>query len=129
MSVPPKAMTGTYIIIGISLLTVAFLGFSYLKTSSSQQELIVRNEALKDSIILLRTTAIATAAPETTRPTIKPKEAIVRYVVKKGDYPYKIAQFFYGDGGRYRQIETDNNLTNPYSLKIGQVLTIKIVQE
>jgi hypothetical protein len=47
----------------------------------------------------------------------------------RSDYPYKIAQFFYGDGKMYKKIEVDNNLHQPYTLKVGQILLIKISQD
>ena len=50
----------------------------------------------------------------------------VKYTVKKGDFPWKIAEFFYGDGRKYVLIEKENNLIQPYSLQVGQVLLIKM---
>lgn len=48
------------------------------------------------------------------------------YTVKKGDYLWKIADFYYGDGSQYTRIETDNNLINPYYLQVGQQLVIHL---
>jgi nucleoid-associated protein YgaU len=50
----------------------------------------------------------------------------VKYTVRKGDFPWKIAEFFYGDGRKYVLIEKDNNLIQPYNLQVGQVLLIKM---
>ena len=52
----------------------------------------------------------------------------VKYMVKKGDFPWKIAEFFYGDGRKYVLIEKENNLVRPYNLQVGQVLLIKIAE-
>ena len=57
------------------------------------------------------------------------REIVIQYKVKNGDYPSKIAQFFYNDWKMYKKIEADNNLTQPYNLKVGQLLTIKLKQE
>ena len=57
------------------------------------------------------------------------KEIYIRYRVKKGDYLSRIAQFFYNDWKKYEQIEIDNNLKQPYVLKVGQGLTIKLTEE
>ena len=56
----------------------------------------------------------------------KEKEVVITYKVKKGDYPAKIAGFFYNDWRMYKRIETDNNLVQPYVLVVGQPLIIKI---
>jgi len=50
----------------------------------------------------------------------------VKYTVRKGDFPWKIAEFFYGDGRKYVLIEKENNLIQPYNLQVGQVLLIKM---
>jgi len=57
------------------------------------------------------------------------REIVIQYKVKNGDYPSKIAQFFYNDWKMYKKIEANNNLTQPYILKVGQLLTIKLKQE
>lgn len=117
-----------YLIIGFSLLTVVFLGL-FLQTNSTKNELVTKstnlinsNLCLSDSINQLNNTIVNIAnVPEN-------KEITINYIVKKGDYLYKIAQFFYGDGNKYKQIEADNQLVQPYTLKVGQVLIIKISQ-
>ncbi len=60
---------------------------------------------------------------------IESTDVTVKYVVKKGDCPYKIARFFYGNGNEYKKIEVENKLEQPYTLKVGQILSIKIVQD
>ena len=57
------------------------------------------------------------------------KEFSIQYKVKNGDCPSKIALFFYNDWKMYKKIEADNNLTQPYILKVGQLLTIKLIKE
>lgn len=59
---------------------------------------------------------------------IETQAKYVKYVVKKGDFPWKIAEFFYGDGRKYVLIEKENNLNQPYILQVGQVLLIKIIE-
>ena len=128
ISKPNKSKIGTYIIIGVSLLSIAFLGL-FLKSNSDKKELIAKNVILNDSISKMQIVDVAKETKEEVQPIAEKQEATIKYVVKKGDYPYKIAQFFYNDGSKYKQIEADNNLKKPYTLKVGQVLTIKISQE
>lgn len=125
ISKPNKSKIWTYLIIGISLLSVAFLGL-FLKSNSDKKELIAKNVILNDSISKMQ---IADVTKEEVQPIAEKQKATIKYVVKKGDYPYKIAQIFYNDGSKYKQIEADNNLEKPYTLKVGQILTIKISQE
>ncbi|MEC4050105.1 LysM domain-containing protein [Flavobacterium sp. SUN046] len=117
------------LIIGISILSIALLGL-FLKSNSARNELYTRNVILNDRIAKIQSIKIADGKGEPlTDPIAGKQDVIIKYKVKKGDYPYKIAQFFYNDGNNYKQIEADNNLEKPYTLKVGQVLDIKILQE
>lgn len=51
------------------------------------------------------------------------------YNVKNDDCLSKIAEFFYNDWKEYKRIESDNNLQEPYVLKVGQPLIIKLNQQ
>ena len=128
ISTPEKGRFGTYALLGLALLTVLFLGL-FVKSNSDKKEILATNIVLNDSISTLTSEKLALEKPKEQLPKIESKEAIIKYVVKKGDYPYKIAQFFYGDGNRYKQIEADNELKQPYTLKVGQILLIKISQD
>lgn len=129
ISKPQKSKIGIFVIVGISLLSIVLLGL-FLKSNSDRKELVAKNVILNDSITKIQNVNIANKEEETkTQPISEKQDVTVNYVVKKGDYPYKIAQFFYNDGSKYKQIEADNNLEQPYTLKVGQVLTIKISQE
>lgn len=128
ISTPEKGRFGIYALIGLSLLAILFLGL-FIKTNIDKKEILARNIVLKESISTLTSEKLALEKPKEQLPKIESKEAIIKYVVKKGDYPYKIAQFFYGDGNRYKQIEADNELKQPYTLKVGQILLIKISQD
>jgi nucleoid-associated protein YgaU len=101
----------------------------FVKSNIDKKEILATNIVLNDSISTLTSEKLALEKPKEELPKIESKEATVKYVVKKGDYPYKIAQFFYGDGNRYKQIEADNELKQPYTLKVGQILLIKISQD
>ncbi|MCB0537948.1 MAG: LysM peptidoglycan-binding domain-containing protein [Bacteroidetes bacterium] len=128
ISKPNKSKIGIYLIIGVSLLSVVFLGL-FLKSNSDKKELIAKNVILNDSISKIQIVDVVKETTEEVQPIAEKQEATIKYVVKKGDYPYKIAQFFYNDGSKYTQIEADNNLEQPYILKVGQILTIKIPHE
>jgi LysM repeat protein len=123
-----KSKIGMYAIVGISLMSIAFFGL-FLKSNSDKKELISKNVILNDSISKIQIVDVVKETTEEVQPSADKQEATIKYVVKKGDYPYKIAQFFYNDGSKYKKIEADNNLSQPYTLKVGQVLTIKISQE
>lgn len=128
ISAPEKGRFGTYALLGLAILTVLFLGL-FVKSNSDKKEILATNIVLNDSISILTSEKLALEKPKEELPKIESKEATVKYVVKKGDYPYKIAQFFFGDGNRYKQIEADNELKQPYTLKVGQILLIKISQD
>lgn len=128
ISQPQKSKIGTYVIIGVSVLSIVFLGL-FLKSNSDRKELITANHSLNDSIVQMQSVNLVSKEENEPKPTVVKKEATIKYVVKKGDYPYKIAQFFFNDGSKYKQIETDNDLKQPYILQVGQVLTIKISQK
>lgn len=91
--------------------------------------MIAKNVELNESIAEIQSLDVTNIIEENQTQPITERDVAVKYIVKKGDYPYKIAQFFYNDGSKYKQIEADNNLVQPYTLKVGQVLTIKISQE
>jgi LysM repeat protein len=128
IATPKKGRFGIYALIGLSFLAILFLSL-LVKSIIDKKEILATNIVLNDSISTLTSEKLALEKPKEELPKIESKEATVKYVVKKGDYPYKIAQFFYGDGNRYKQIEADNELKQPYTLKVGQILLIKISQD
>jgi LysM repeat protein len=128
ISISKKGRFGIYTIIALSLLAILFLGL-FVKSNTTKNVVLATNIVLKDSISNLKFKGVAIENPKAEPKIIESKDATVKYVVKKGDYPYKIAKFFYNDGNKYKQIEADNNLEQPYTLKVGQILNIKIPQE
>lgn len=48
------------------------------------------------------------------------------YTVQLGDSPWKIAATLLGDGKRYVELIELNDLAAPYTLKVGQVLTVPV---
>ncbi|NQE90150.1 LysM peptidoglycan-binding domain-containing protein [Nocardia terpenica] len=46
------------------------------------------------------------------------------YTVESGDTLWAVAERFYGDGNRYRDIAAANGIDNPDVVNVGQVLTI-----
>lgn len=128
ISTPIKGRFETYALIGLSFLTILFLGL-FVKSNNDRKEILATNIVLNDSISSLTSEKVTFEKAKEELQLIESNQATVKYVVKKGDYPYKIAQFFYGHGNRYKQIEADNELERPYTLKVGQILLIKITQE
>jgi len=131
ISKPTSNKANLFALFGMALITcvLAILYFNTIsektKFASESSKSIIQ---LQDSI---KTLQITFAKPQATQPEIKSseKEIVIQYKVKNGDYPSKIAQFFYNDWKMYKKIEADNNLTQPYILKVGQILTIKLKQE
>ena len=130
ISQPQKSKIGTYVIIGVSVLSIAILGM-LLQSNSDKKELIAKNFVLNDSISKIQNVNIklGTQKKNEQQPIVENLDVSLKYKVKKGDYPYKIAEFFYNDGSKYKQIEADNNLKQPYTLQVGQILIIKLSQE
>lgn len=130
ISQPQKSKIGTYVIIGVSVVSIAFLGL-FLKSNSDKKELIAINIVLNDSISQIQkvNVKVETQKENEQNPIVEKRDVSIKYKVKKGDFPYKIAEFFYNDGSKYKQIEADNNLKQPYTLKVGQILIIKLSQE
>ena len=130
ISQPQKSKIRTYVIIIVSVLSIAFLGM-FLQSNSDKKELIAKNLVLNDSISKIQNVNIIleTQKENEQQPIVENLDVSIKYKVKKGDYPYKIAEFFYNDGSKYKQIEAVNNLEQPYTLQVGQILTIKISQE
>lgn len=128
ISKPLNSKIRTFAFIGVSLLSVVSLGL-FFKSNSDKEELITKNMILEDSITRIQSISAVTNEEKEPEQIVEKKDVIIKYVVKKGDYPYKIAQFFYNDGSKYKQIEIVNDLEQPYTLRVGQILTIKIPQE
>lgn len=126
---PNSKKTFQFGIIGLALTAIVFVAL-YFNSLSENKKLTSDNSntiiRLQDSIHNLQTT---NAKPLTTEIKISENEIVIQYKVKKDDYPSKIAQFFYNDWRMYKKIEADNNLHQPYILKVGQTLNIKIKQQ
>jgi nucleoid-associated protein YgaU len=117
-----------FTIICISILSLSMAGL-YLNSNNERKILFAENMILNDSINKIRTTKINGIKENTIEAIDRNHEVKINYIVRKGDYPYKIAEFFYNDGSKYKQIEADNNLKQPYVLRVGQVLIIKISED
>ncbi len=61
--------------------------------------------------------------PEPT-PTPTPTPSDVTYKVQKGDSLWTIAQKFYGNGTRYKEIASANSIADPNKIQVGQILKI-----
>jgi hypothetical protein len=127
-SISKKSKTGRYAFIGVLLLSFALFGL-FLKSNSDKKELITTNVILNDRITEIQSMGVINDEEKEPEPIVEKQDALIKYVVKNGDYPYKIAKFFYNDGNKYKKIEADNGLEQPYTLKVGQILKIKLPQE
>jgi hypothetical protein len=114
---------------GVILVVFALLYFNSLSENNKiQSDNANRVQTLQDSLQTLHTLISVNPTNVSESETAK-KEIIIQYKVKSGDYTSKIAHFFYNDWQMYKQIEADNNLIQPYILKVGQTLNIKIKQQ
>ncbi len=131
ISKPTSNKANLFALFGMALITCVLV-ILYFNSISDKTQIASENSEtifqLQDSIKTLQTTF---SNSQTVQSEIKSteKEIVIQYKVKNGDYPSKIAQFFYNDWKMYKKIEADNNLTQPYILKVGQILTIKLKQE
>ncbi|HIG0360387.1 TPA: LysM peptidoglycan-binding domain-containing protein [Clostridium sporogenes] len=58
------------------------------------------------------------------RPVTKKPSAGIKYTVKKGDCLWNIAKKYYGDGMKYKDIASKNNIKNPNFIRDGQVIIL-----
>jgi nucleoid-associated protein YgaU len=121
---PNRGRFVTYALIGMSVLAILFLSL-FLKSNSDKNQMLASNMVMRDSISTLKKEILLFEEPKNEGSNV----AIIKYAVRQGDFPFNIAQLFYGDGRRYKQIEVDNDLKQPYTLKVGQILLIKISQD
>ena len=111
-------------------LVIVFISILFIKSGiDTKNDLDISKHQiiqLKDSVVNLnnKNLSLANKIVEIENQTAQNK--YVKYTVKKGDFPWKIAEFFYGDGRKYVLIEKENNLIQPYILQVGQVLLIKM---
>jgi nucleoid-associated protein YgaU len=121
----------TFTIGGITIIA-CILALLYYNKVNENYKLNTENSTkvsqLQDSILNLRTN-IAQTSQEVGKINVLSRESVIQYRVKKSDCLSMIAEFFYNDWRMYNKIETDNNLKQPYTLKIGQILIIKLKHE
>ena len=68
--------------------------------------------------------AQTTQSENTVEQDIAPEKLPGKYTIKEGDTLFSIAQKYYGDGYKYTNIASANNLTDPNAIEKGQVITI-----
>jgi hypothetical protein len=118
------------LLLAIFSLVIMFVSILLIKSGiDTKNDLDISNNQivqLEDSVFRLnnKNLSLANKIIEIENQTAQYK--YVKYTVRKGDFPWKIAEFFYGDGRKYVLIEKDNNLIQPYNLQVGQVLLIKM---
>jgi hypothetical protein len=117
--------------IGAALAIIVLAVFVYITVNenrSLKSNYTLPYSQLKDSVNN-RLPGIVDKTNEQTENKNDINDIVIHYKVKKGDYPAKIAAFFYDDWSMYKKIESDNNLKNHYTLQIGQTLIIKLKSE
>lgn len=126
-----KPNSNKFALFALALVGVV-LAILYFNSLFDRKKIVNENSKaiiqLQDSINTLQTTFAKTQTVESENKSSQ-KEIIILYKIKKGDYPSKIAQFFYNDWKMYKVIEVDNKLHQPYELKVGKKLIIKLKKE
>ncbi len=120
-----KSKIMTPLLMGISCFSL-LLFVLYIKSYSDIKYLVKNNIILEAKISRTNEAYLKLKIKSDLQKKSEKLDTKIKYVVKRGDYLYKIAQFFYNDGSYYRQIELDNNIKQPNNLKVGQILNIKI---
>jgi LysM repeat protein len=120
-----KSKIMTPLLMGISCFSL-LLFVLYIKSYSDNKNLVKNNIILEAKISRTNEAYLKLKIKSDLQKKSEKLDTKIKYVVKRGDYLYKIAQFFYNDGSYYRQIELDNNIKQPNNLKVGQILNIKI---
>lgn len=69
-------------------------------------------------------TSKANKVSQKPRPATKKPSVDKNYTVKAGDCLWNIAKRYYGDGMKYKDIASKNNIKNPNLIYPGQVLTL-----
>jgi len=105
----------------------------YIYNSSTTENTLekkfeIQSIYLKDSIKLYKD-SVGALQNHLKDKTSHSSYVIIKYRVKDGDYPAKIAAMFYNDWKMYTEIEAFNNLKKPYILRKGQILRLKITQD
>ncbi|MBL7692745.1 MAG: hypothetical protein JNM41_14225 [Flavipsychrobacter sp.] len=124
----PKGLLPYIVVVAIILITGGIIA-KYLEAEkkASQQTTTIR--LYEDS---LKSLAMNLAGLSSHVPNNVKQDSIVQsyfmYSVKNGDFTIKIARIFFNDWRKYKEIEQDNNLVEPYHLHKGDVLKIRINQ-
>lgn len=116
------------VVVAIILITGGVIA-KYLETEkkASQQTTTIR--LYEDSLNSLATSlaGLSSHVPSNVKQD-SIGQSYFMYSVKKGDFTIKIARIFFNDWRKYKEIEQDNNLVEPYHLHKGDVLKIRINQ-
>lgn len=67
---------------------------------------------------------LGAATPPPVTPTARPAASPNTHVVRRGDTLWSIAAHYYGDGKRWRDIASANNISNAGQLRVGATLVI-----
>ena len=131
ISKPKRNNQVLFSLVGIAIVAYTLV-ILYFDSLSDKKQTVSHNSntfhQLQDSAHNLQT-EITKQSPTVSPKTISEKGIIIQYKVKYGDCSSKIAHFFYNDWKMYKKIEVDNNLQQPYILKLGQTLNIKLKQQ
>lgn len=99
---------------------LALIYFSLVRQKNAIKSTPEPPVALLDSIKKLQTVITKLSIEQ------KPQEVVIPYKVRRGDYPAKIAAFFFNDWKMYKKIEADNHIKQPCVLRVNQMLLIKL---
>jgi LysM repeat protein len=124
----PKGYIMFIVIAAILLITGGAIA-KYLEVEKKASQQSTTLQLYKDSLktLVMKQPVLASPVPNKVKQDTIGHSYFV-YTVKKGDFTMRIARIFYNDWRKYKEIEQDNNLVEPYHLHKGDVLKIRINQ-
>jgi hypothetical protein len=131
ISKPKSSKTILFGLGGVAIIVCVF-AILYFNSVSDKKQIVNENLntvlQFQDSIKMIHLATEKEQKLQTETKSSK-KEIVIQYKIRNGDCLSMIAESFYCDWRMYKKIETDNNLKQPYILKIGQILIIKLNHE
>jgi hypothetical protein len=128
--VPKRSKTGLLLALTLFFVAVVFGSLFFLKRREFKNmvaQKTAENIIVSDSLDRVNSRiAIPGGRKESVEADSFPSEITFVYKIRKGDYPGKVAAFFYNDWRMYKKIESDNHLIRPYPFIVGQELIIKL---
>lgn len=123
-----RGVGGAAVLATLGIATLTFgVGYAVApggSTGKTQQLQYERDAAVRDRDALLAQQPATSSAQSAPAP-LPPGSARVRYRVRQGDTLSSLALAFYGNAAAVPQLATANHISDPRSLRVGDVLVVK----